>query len=645
MAPTYLAPSAIVQYAPGFSPRSLPGSGDWVTLTIGGKTRLLSFTSDRGRDDLTEDFNAGTATFLLDNADGMLDELNPSSLTFGADGQALTPIRFRMLDNATAVTSTIWTGYVSDGWEPSGARAAATVTVKAMDFMGWAAMQETPKSRWVQFIQSAIPQVWWRGRMSSGLATSTNGVVMYDEGSAGLDGSIFTASPADARWVPSLTTGEDEDPAWRLQTAARFTTGASLPTATGGLWTFSCWFQVIDVGAQGRYFCLARTGSNTGNARWGVRIGNTGKLAARVYNAAGVVLAEAVSTSSYNDGKPHLVYVLFSDNITTIALFGDLDAGPATDTYAGGTAAGSGGWLTTGAGIGSDTPVLMDELAYSAPYTREPNTALSGGISVHLDEWVDESKFTGYRTDDTEKTRLIEIMNMVGLNSALVDDYFNVSPVTVAPPGLGDWVPRSSLAGHITTTAKALAGSAWTERGGKVRVNSYAETISGSAPYAGYYSTVSARFTNEPSPSAGTPVIRYGQNARSGRLLSRVINEVQINSGSPKRDRASIAAYGRRIFDLTGAAEPSIADPAATAIIAARKEPTYELDEITFEPWGNQAVTTWALTVLELEKMVTYTEYNPSGTTAYLSALPVRVQSESWSFTNGTDWSITLKLA
>lgn len=632
MAPTYLPPTAIVEYAPGFSPRSLPSSGDWVALTIGGKTRALSFTMSRGRDDLTEDFNSGTATFVLDNSDQMLDEANPSSDTWGTLGQALTPIRFRMIDNDTAVTSTIWTGYVTDGWRPSGSMNAATVTVKAVDWMGWAATQETPEARWVQFVQENQPTVWWRGRMSSGVATSTNGAVIYDEGSAGLDGSIFTAG-TNAQWVPPLVTGEDEEPAWRLQTAARFSTGAtaSVPTGSGGWW-FACWFQIIDVGTQGRYLCLARTGSNTGNARWGVRIGNSGHVAARVYDAAGTVLAEAVVAVPHNDGEPHVVFVNFQPS----SIYLRTDLGFDLEGVAG-TPAGGGGWLTTGAGVGSDSPVLMDEFAYWAdgagPYSPLPDVR---DAAQDLSQWVDESTMSGYAWNDTQELRLQRIMRMMNLDPADVFDYFDVT--NTAGFGLvGDWVPRSTLAGHVETTGKAMAGVAWARRDGRVRVRTY--------PELGSAGSASAEFTNAPTPAGILPVIRYHQNPRSGRLLSRVINEIRINGGSPRRDRASIETYGRRVYDLSGAAEPSVADPAAAAIIAARKEPTSELDEITFTPWGNQAATTWALAELELEEVVTYTEYDPTGTTAYVANAALYVQSESWSWVNGSYWTIGLKLA
>lgn len=634
-------PTPIVEFAPAntttgtpFSPWNKPASGDWDALTtsVAGvtTTRLLSFDNQRGRSDVVENFDAGTATFVLDNNDGQLDEFKSGSLTEANKGGPLTPIRFRLTNAYTGTTSTIWSGFITDGWEPSppGSR-NRTVTVRAIDFMGWAARRPLPKSPLTVVIKSADPEIWWRGRLTSHRITGSTGgysagaggfafdqYANYDT-SGGIVGQCVTVTEA-VEMAESIIPDDDVSPSmrWHIGSTLRSYTAASTsPTS----WGFICAFQVRDTSTFGRDLVVARvTSSAASNRKWRVRIGTTGAILVEQFDAAGASLRSATLSTPHNDGQPHIVYGRFAP--TSVDVYTDL--GHAGFSGAG-TPAGSGGWLSTSANTSTDVRVLVQEWSYfdSDIVTDVPDLAsvLEGKPQIAPDTSV--------------ATRLAEILNQADMPAAAAG--FFTQYVTATTEYVGAYPLVDNLASAIEATGEALAGGSFTTRSGNVQVFTFGNMTDA------YFATSSATFSNDPT---ATSVVRFTGTGRSGRLIDRVINQVDANGAVLAKDQTSIDTWGLQPLSIGARPQSDAAHDYADDIIALRKDPSAELGEVTIRPWGNQTATTWLLETCDLGRRVFFVEYSPDASYVTIFA-GYNVQSESWSWTDGTDWSVTLKLA
>ena len=156
-------PTVRCEYAPGFSPLNLPGGGDWVSLG----TRVVSWSSSRGRQDALGVMEGGTATAVLDGSAGDLDPLVSGSLFYGSNGIPGTPFRIIVTNSGTDYTQ--FTGFMwPDGPSPSSARGshAMEVTVQAVDYIGWAASHPMPSCEWSSWLAAlaSVSEVYLRGQ-------------------------------------------------------------------------------------------------------------------------------------------------------------------------------------------------------------------------------------------------------------------------------------------------------------------------------------------------------------------------------------------------------------------------------------------------------------------------------------------------
>lgn len=639
---TYKQPTPIIEFAPAatttstpFSPWNQPTSGDWVALTFTDagktKTRLESYSMKRGKSDKEDAFDPGAATFVLNNQDGQLDEFKTGSLTEGNKGGPLTPIRLKATNAYTGTTSILWTGYITAGWEPSeSSTRVRTVTVRAIDWMGWASSKEMPGSQISAAIARNFPFAWWRGRLTSHRITSTTGGPLggvpgyaYDGFTSKDDVSHVVGSPitsAAAEQAGSIIPAEKRLPAIRLQNGCRLISYA--PMSTGlTRWGFACVFQVRDTSTYGRDLVVARTSSSpTSNRRWRVRIGTNGDVAVEMFTAAGASLGVTTISEAHNDGQPHMVVAEFSLTSATVTT----DLGSATAPPFG-TPAGSGGWLFTG-NDANDVRVLIQEWA-----------AFNGGPTAYLDDPVAllDNKATVLETDDiTDRVAHLEDFAELTLPLGFWNPY-----VTPGGTQVGSYVPRDNLAAAVQAAGQGLAGGAFATREGGVQVYGYGDMSDA------YFATSSVLFSNQ---AGATGVIRYSGSGRTGRRIDRIINEVRGSDGALlARDQASIDTWGLQSIDIDSMNTSSTRTYAAS-LVAARKDPSADLGELTIEH-RDQTATTWLFEECELGRRVAYLEYSPDGASV-VYFVGLNVQSEEWSWSNGigdsaSDWTVTLKLA
>lgn len=146
-------PTAVVEVAFTDGPYVL--SPTWTAVT----SYVREITVRRGRATEVENFEAGTATLVLDNRDRRFDPFYASGPYYGN----LLPrrqIRIRATNNGT--TYDVFRGYV-EGWPVTLTDAGydSTVTVQAYDLLGLLADEELPDDLSDHYIRSLNPRHYW----------------------------------------------------------------------------------------------------------------------------------------------------------------------------------------------------------------------------------------------------------------------------------------------------------------------------------------------------------------------------------------------------------------------------------------------------------------------------------------------------
>lgn len=171
-------PSVTVEVA--FDDGPYVASPTWTAIT----SYVREVTTRRGRSNETENFEAGTATLVLDNRDRRFDPFYTSGPYYGK----LLPrrqIRIQATNNAT--TYPVFRGYV-DGWPVTLTDAGfdSTVTLSCFDVLGLIADEELPDDLSEAYIQSLSPRHYYPlDDPIDGLAPTT--VVCRDAGSLPLN--------------------------------------------------------------------------------------------------------------------------------------------------------------------------------------------------------------------------------------------------------------------------------------------------------------------------------------------------------------------------------------------------------------------------------------------------------------------------
>lgn len=623
-------PTPIVEFAPcnttggtPFGPLNIPAAGDWDALTISGRTRLLSFSNQRGRSDAIDVYDAGVATFVLDNQDGALDDAGTGTLIEGSKGTGLTPIRFRMTNAYTATTSIIWSGYITHGWQSSGpGERVRTVTVRAADWLGVASNILLPDSAIASWIADSAPQVWWRGDLTLPKITLANGGAAVDRGniSGTIGGKPGTPISADyATMTDPLAPGSDENPAMRWQIGCRLVTAATIPVPASA-WSFACVFQVVDTATFGRDIAVGRTGSTAGAVRWKVRIGTNGHLQAEMFTAASVSTGTATIAIPHNDGKPHFVIVRFKPGTPAIDLESDLGFNIGGVI---GTPAGGGGFIVTG-NAATDVRVLVDEWAYFDGAKTWPGDYLINVIEGDSD--------VGMWTTDTIPARLERLAGWISFTYPA--NFFRPNAVAGAST-VGGYLPQPNFAAAVKSTVDSLAGSAFTKRDGYVQAYGYGDLANA------WFESRPVTFSNR---EAATTPVRYVSTGRTGKLNDRIINRVTANGAVLATDATSITRYGLQVMELDAFAGANAAGY-ASSIVSNRSTPSWEFTELVIQPWGDQVATTWLLEKCDLGRVVDFEQYLPDGAASPAIVDMAEVLSEAWDWSDGTDWTVTLKVS
>lgn len=659
----YTTPLFRAEWAPGKHPLDPPASSDWTPLLINGESRLVSCSSNTGRQDDLNSFEPLSATLVLDGSDGELDESDPTSLvaTAGA-GLPFTPVRVTAsLDNGSTYHP-IFTGFVDqDGWRPSGAPGdpRRRATVQLTDWLGWAKTRKMPLTRWDWWVASNSPDAWITGKTDEGILDGTNFpfAVAYDDGeSAGHYSMTAVGASVHITQAASIVTGNSDDEASLLLTTSDYLDSQNdLPT-TDNTWTVAFWFKQPATATN--HVLVA--GHLLGVMRWSVSIASSGNIFATTYDTSGNSDTVAVS-AVHDDGSPHLV--IASWNATTQIASIRTDLGSNTAPWFVGTLPwrGSGGTLRIGdAGAAVYADEQVQDVAYFGgkdlyqSLTNPDDLYYFTGAVVNMATVVSGADHIGALLFPNAVAFLLDAAR-VGTATYSVDkttlydrDILNRTPIA------------SDLAAGMVELADADRGAVYVLRDGTVRFRDVA-AVNSLTKYVDPIITL----TDEPTAASlyGGKFLRATARSRTGRRVDRVINYVtqpRLNEGSAaatwtQRAATSIQRYGQRQLDLTCRgyffdydARPSdyygdgVSNEASKgrtqSILDQYEDPPIEIGTIELKPARSIVDAVFAIKDLELEVPLTYVETG-------LINDDFRVQAIRWDCTNGRDWTVSIQIA
>lgn len=145
-------PTTIVEIA--FSNGPYDATPTWVDVT----SDVREVTTRRGRSDEYQNFEAGTATVVLDNRARKYDPINTAGTYYGQ----LVPKKQIRVRATTTSTFAVFQGYIK-GWPVSMTDAGfdSTVTIECYDALGLLATEEMPNDVADKYIRSLNPRHYW----------------------------------------------------------------------------------------------------------------------------------------------------------------------------------------------------------------------------------------------------------------------------------------------------------------------------------------------------------------------------------------------------------------------------------------------------------------------------------------------------
>ncbi len=642
------------------TPGSAPAGVVWTDLT----DRVLGIRTERGRKPSADLFSPGSMVCVLDDSDRALDPSNPDGLVPLVDGVGLPlcPMRLRARHDGGAWRP-IFSGFLSeDPWTPESATpfgVVAAVRVEATEALGVLVPVSSPS--WDEMsgvvtdpMRAPWAPDWWTcwpwpidGRYSL-----VDGDELPDRGDAG-GLIIHLGSGESAEVIP---------PATQQPQGVRVTDGVDgsaaeadvLPDGDEAAITVSvAWSSAghIDAGPPPDEVIMSMTAP--GGLSWDLACathdGTAGALRARVWDPAGDLAGEAwidppggyrfdtlhstwrialrlTATSmklvvgGASDGSTHEVSVASTAGVVTA---GDLLVGPAVVDPA------VAGWSsTTWASVMVWRRALTDqELVevgkFGVPRGPSATNWLGDTFAERLDRWLDAIGWPHGR-------------EWHGPDPALAEAG-DEEPAMWAFGEAGQGQVSWSIGGQLMQTVQAWCGQIWTTRSGALRGRCHLSSIH--PDHAADYLTPSAALTDAAEPVTALPVVRRSHPARTGSLLQRVINSVELQVSAPANvglswvvctadDMESISKLGRRIATpQLNARSWTMGQRIADDIVARRSWPPREAHDITIDPMSSDDEWAWVLDELELERAVELT-VTPMVGDPVVQVL--QVQSERW---------------
>lgn len=665
-------PILYLQVAPELGPLDVPADEDWVDLS----DRLMDFKLTRGRSDQFAKFNPAKITATLDNADRMLDPLNPDGLVPWDDdiGMPLCPVRcFVEWDDGGGPDYYQLAGRMflgPEAWRcddaPHGT--AATVAFEAMDALGLFSGLTLTDGLWSQIVTGLIePDVWIKGNADG---TWDNEI---DAGA-----TSGTQSGGTYTYVPSLLpeqSGETDGIAWDFPSGPILTVAESVvfPAGTVNDSTFAIVLRAGSsatsiIGTTGDMQIARVYDTGTSRMRWELdAIFTTGKLRLKVYNSSGTLIDTITTDGNFVDLEPHCLAVVI-DGGTRTSLWVD---GVRVGTTTSGPAQSYDGDLIVGGTVTVGFTRALDELMFVKRAITDEEAEVLTGFVTHPATYRGESM-------QTRIERYYDIANWTLATDE--DDQWMPAKLALSPYydyGSTGWIPLwgiGDLSGSAPKTlgealqgvADGIGGDLYTLRNGMVRVRSILAVEDSTRANA--FSTVWMHLTDEvsptpisiPIPGEYAPVARRSQVQRTGSRLDRVINISDVSYGITDTGTNEVKSVTRRATDATSVARygpravsqsliikgGGMADAIGARTVARYAKPAIEFESVTLHLSAESFpvdLMNYLLSVIDLERGVRVS-YTPPGGGDVITR-DTQVQGETWNWNPTTGLTVALDLA
>lgn len=611
-------------WSPGQMPADPQDWADWVPIR--------SFSFQRGKNDDLDEFDAGSATIVVDNADDSMDPLAGGS--FWDQSEMWLPVSIIAHNGTTGFP--LWTGFITSVAPTGTNQFAGTVTITAVDWIGWGSQWDCPSAWRGNVVSKMTPVFWWAGLTD--VLSNWSGGTLFDELTGVYDGVVTGAATVDEAdaLIPGNTSA-----AFRVNGDASNTAYVLAPSspelASVSEWTVNFWFKSPDAG-----FFLVRSEIG-GTTAWHIRVDSSGNIVASLCNGSGISVLSATTTGiDTRDNEPVFVSVEFKSSTTRSinvwAHTSETDVFTGTVSGGGAGAVGGGGRIYYGPTATPSVVVRFDELVIT--------NQIYGGFNNPA--WNDADNDAWWLlVSDTLTAKTAKLATVIG--AELPIDFTWSGNVNE----MGDPVQTVDTAADLVTGIGAMSGgAAWCQRDGRIRVRDFPALAD--VDFADEYDTEIAQVTDVAAASGSPLVIRPGPRGRSGVRHDRIVNIATYRSestfgvgGDRKIDRASLALYGRREREITYPSFGGNSTSRATAcqdMLDRYATPPVEIDDFSIQPLSDPSgdLLDWCIEDLDLEKTVTYQETSPGG--VLVIDQQCRIIRESWDFT-GMDLTVKVGVA
>lgn len=637
-----------IEYAPGFSPWVRPADGDWELLAA-----PYSYTRSRGRKDLFDQMDAGSATIEVPDRDGAIFAAGLQAAGTAGAIPALTPIRIVL--TIAGYDYIRFDGYLLDPPIPSGKGRGRTATLRCVDWLGAMSSRKLPTSPWAAFVATYQPLLWWRDRATSSQLSPTVDDIIYNEGSDGTTGDAHTVGDQDNYLTYQITDqdliADDNTNSWLVN--RQVLTTSSLTWSSS--YTVAMFFQASAAPASTTDLVWAASTPAGSTYRWRIRFNAFGSLLATVYNSSGTQVATGTVAVNHCDGNPHVVIM----QVTPSAFAVYTDLGFATASPSG--TPGDSGYVTVNRanGFGAATVLWSNLVIWDQAFTPNPSSQL-----LVPSCWL-TGLFRNLWYNDSLLERVTNLIAAAGVPAPPLEAH-TVEAISLGEVASG---PGGDLASAVLDTAAGVLGTATMTRYGALRFRDYSflddevdlqqmrvqiasltdnpfgPDLDGAPKlYARLAGTFKAGARVAAPPQL--PVVRYSPAEQAGARLDRVVNVARFTDPDGGVvtwiDRASVDACGEleKAVSVAVAAQTTWVRTAAKELVAARATPKPEIREITVTP-TTIAEANFVIDA-DLEDPVHFHATDPTGTDVLIDgSFRIQAESESWA---GTTWSASYTL-
>lgn len=641
----------------------------WTNLT----DRVKGYRDRRGRSDVLQLFQPGTAEVTLDNSDRMLDPSNPDGLLFsGVDpiGLPLCLVKITQYWNGTEYDK--FTGYLGpEGWPGDVASygESGEVTLNVMDQLGHS--PALPPDAWGVVMASLHPE-WW-SRMDdfefpvlddgSPVPNSIGTDHAEVEGTTGIS-RAWNGGAYDAIGVmtPGLLLAGDH--------IVRIPNASIMPDGDQDKFTVMLWWSSRTELEAGEAYVMQMVHPFTSVPRFDIYVDSVdGDAYVTTYDSGGSVVDTATIHDSllwgrwdhpnskhlviaqWDAGSPSNLTVWFGGISATLNIPGDLYVSD----------------LILGAGNGV-VDSIFDEVAtwrqvFNDTAVIAPILLAASGLSWwagqtfsdRLGGWI-EATGRDVTVDDTNEWHMPAPMtqSLWGLirNKVEIDYGGNYSVGRATLP--------DNLADAFQITVESGGGARWATKGGRLRAR-VLESLT-DPTWAEHYATPVLFTDADATLDAGE--YRHASVEVTGLRLDRVVNDASVkflySDQEPpdidtavelvcrKRDIESIARYQRRAWEVdTEWAQWPLNQTMAELVVERYAQPRQEFQNVRLDPRGtgadSVALAEWLIVDCELEKACTVT-YTPFGADP-VTVEGLNIQQIQTDYRDPDDWTVDLVVA